>query len=128
MTGTLLFNDQCPSHIETSQLICRANQLTGFYMTGTLVVKRLNVPMTKQNKVVLLTLCIVNILETLFAKLWQYFDLQKKIKRKKGIAMILIFYFKKYFLIPEAIKLAISFNILVASIYYEKQSVLYCIA
>ena len=23
-----------PSHIETSQLICRANQLTGFYMMG----------------------------------------------------------------------------------------------
>ena len=28
-------------HIETSQLICRANQLLGFYMMGTLVVKRL---------------------------------------------------------------------------------------
>ena len=28
-------------HIEISQLICRANQLTGFYMMGTLVVKRL---------------------------------------------------------------------------------------
>ena len=28
-------------HIETSQLICSANQLTGFYMMGTLVVKRL---------------------------------------------------------------------------------------
>ena len=27
--------------IETSQLICRANQLTGFYMMRTLVVKRL---------------------------------------------------------------------------------------
>ena len=27
--------------METSQLICRANQLTGFYMMGTLVVKRL---------------------------------------------------------------------------------------
>ena len=26
---------------ETSRLICRANQLTGFYMMGTLVVKRL---------------------------------------------------------------------------------------
>ena len=33
------FNNQCPHHIETSQLICRANQLTGFYMMGTLVVK-----------------------------------------------------------------------------------------
>ena len=28
-------------HIETSQLICCAKQLTGFYMNGTLVVKRL---------------------------------------------------------------------------------------
>ena len=35
------FSDQCYYHIETSQLICRANQLTGFYMMGTLVlVKR----------------------------------------------------------------------------------------
>ena len=36
-----VFNDQCPSHIETSQLICRANQLTGFYVRGTLIVKGL---------------------------------------------------------------------------------------
>ena len=35
------FNDQCSHHIETSHLICSANQLTGFYMMGTLVVKRL---------------------------------------------------------------------------------------
>ena len=35
------FNDQCFHHIETNQLICRANQLTGFYMMGTLVVKGL---------------------------------------------------------------------------------------
>ena len=28
-------------NIETSQLICRASQLTGFYMMGTLVVKGL---------------------------------------------------------------------------------------
>ena len=28
-------------HIETSQLICRANQLTGFYMMRTFVVKGL---------------------------------------------------------------------------------------
>ena len=37
----LPFNDQCPSHIETSQLICIANQLTGFYVRGTLIVKEL---------------------------------------------------------------------------------------
>ena len=33
------FNDQCSHHIETSQLICSANQLIGFYMMGTLAVK-----------------------------------------------------------------------------------------
>ena len=33
------FNDQCSHHIETSLLICSANQLTGFYMMGILVVK-----------------------------------------------------------------------------------------
>ena len=37
----IIKNDQCPSHIETSQLICSANQLTGFYMRGILVVKGL---------------------------------------------------------------------------------------
>ena len=35
------FNHQCPSQTETSQLICSTNQLTGFYMRGTLVVKEL---------------------------------------------------------------------------------------
>ena len=35
------FIDQCPHDIETSQLICRANHLTGFCMIGTLVVKEL---------------------------------------------------------------------------------------
>ena len=38
-----LFNDQYSNHIETSQLICRANHLTGFYMMGTLVAKGLNI-------------------------------------------------------------------------------------
>ena len=38
----LPFNDQCSHHIETSQLICSANQLTGFYMMGALVYKVLN--------------------------------------------------------------------------------------
>ena len=37
-----LFNDQRSHHIEASQLICSANQLTGFYMMGTLVVKKIN--------------------------------------------------------------------------------------
>ena len=31
------FNGQYPSHIETSQLICTANQLIGFYIRGTLI-------------------------------------------------------------------------------------------
>ena len=34
-------NDQCSHHIETSQLIFRANQLTGFYVMGKLVAKAL---------------------------------------------------------------------------------------
>ena len=37
------FIDQCSHHIETSQLICSANQLTGIYMIGTLFVKRLRI-------------------------------------------------------------------------------------
>ena len=40
--GTIYpFNDQCPSHIETSPLISYANQLVGFCMRGTLIVKGL---------------------------------------------------------------------------------------
>ena len=35
------FNDQWSPHIATSQLICRADQLTGFYMRVTLIVKGL---------------------------------------------------------------------------------------
>ena len=35
-------NNHCSSYIETSQLLCSANQMTGFYMSGTLVVKGLN--------------------------------------------------------------------------------------
>ena len=34
-----LFNDQCSRHIETSQLICSSNQLTGRYVMGKFVVK-----------------------------------------------------------------------------------------
>ena len=34
-------NNQCFHHIETSQLICRANQLTGFYIMGAMIVKGL---------------------------------------------------------------------------------------
>ena len=35
------FNDGGPNHIETSQLICSANQWTGFYMIETSVMKEL---------------------------------------------------------------------------------------
>ena len=34
--------DNVPHHIETSQLICSANELTGFYMMGTLVTNGLS--------------------------------------------------------------------------------------
>ena len=34
-----MIND--PRHIETSQLICIENQLTGFYMTGNMVINGL---------------------------------------------------------------------------------------
>ena len=36
-----LFHDGCPYHVETSPLICKANQRTGSYMTGTSVMKEL---------------------------------------------------------------------------------------
>ena len=39
-----LLTTNVPYDIETSQLFCRANQLTGFYMMETLVVKRLRDP------------------------------------------------------------------------------------
>ena len=38
-----LFQDkEGPYHIETSQLICSANQWTGFYMIATSIIKELN--------------------------------------------------------------------------------------
>ena len=44
MELTNLLTINVPYDIETSQLVCRANQLTGFYMMETLVVKRLRDP------------------------------------------------------------------------------------
>ena len=41
-----------PHHIETSQLICIANQLTGFYMKGTLVVNGLRIASVNVTKFV----------------------------------------------------------------------------
>ena len=46
-------NDQCFHHTETSQLICSAYQMTGFYMMGTLVVKGLNLKYKQNNKRIL---------------------------------------------------------------------------
>ena len=37
-----LFRDGGPYHIETSPLVCKANQWTGFYIIGTSVLKELN--------------------------------------------------------------------------------------
>ena len=37
------FNDQCSHHIESSQFICSENQMTGFYMMETSVVKELSI-------------------------------------------------------------------------------------
>ena len=39
----LLIKRQSFHHTETSQLICRANQLTGFYMMATLLFNELNI-------------------------------------------------------------------------------------
>ena len=38
---TTLFHDESPYHVETSPFICFANQWTGFYTTGTTVMKEL---------------------------------------------------------------------------------------
>ena len=38
-----LFHDGGSYHIETSRLICSANQWTGFYTIGTSVINELNV-------------------------------------------------------------------------------------
>ena len=35
------FKGKCSPHIETSQPICKKNQLTDFYMRGTVVIKGL---------------------------------------------------------------------------------------
>ena len=48
---------QCCSHIETSQLICTANQLTGFYMRATLAFNGLN---SKGALLLSLVLCGLN--------------------------------------------------------------------
>ena len=36
-----LVHDRCTYHMETSLLICRANQWAGFYMVGTSIMKEL---------------------------------------------------------------------------------------
>ena len=42
LNALTLSYDGGPYHIETSPLICRANQWTDFYMTGTSIMKELN--------------------------------------------------------------------------------------
>ena len=39
--STLLFQDRGPYHVETSLLLCSANQWNGFYMIGTSVMMEL---------------------------------------------------------------------------------------
>ena len=39
LDGINALTTNVPNRIETSQLMCRANQLTDFYIMGTLVVK-----------------------------------------------------------------------------------------
>ena len=59
------FHDGGPYHIETSTLICKTNQWTGFYMIGTSIVKELN---CKKNWVQIL-LAIGNTHEILWSPL-----------------------------------------------------------
>ena len=42
LTKSHNFRDEGPYHIETSQLICSANQWTGSYMIGTAVIQECN--------------------------------------------------------------------------------------
>ena len=45
-----LFHDGVPYHIETSSLIFRANQWTGFYMIGNSVMKQSMVPYPRKTR------------------------------------------------------------------------------
>ena len=70
------FHDGGPYHIETSTLICKTNQWTGFYMIGTSVVKELN---CKKNWVQIL-LAIGNTHEILWRPLTKkHLPVQKKV-------------------------------------------------
>ena len=46
-----LFHDGGPYHIETSPLICSANQWTGFCMKGTSIMKQLNALISTSSQV-----------------------------------------------------------------------------
>ena len=68
------FNDQCTHYIETSQLICFANKLTGFYMMGTLVVKRISMSFSiKRCKPLILFTTEKTYLQELFIAFPSYF-------------------------------------------------------
>ena len=51
-----------PHHIETSQLICTADQLTGFYMMGTFIVNGLTWSLFSKSRMRFLTLQNAHIL------------------------------------------------------------------
>ena len=77
---TLFFIHHCPSHIETSQLICTAYQLTGFYMRGALVVKGSEKPLVqfqffKNKSLAAVCRCPIN----------RYFEKFQKINRKTSL-------------------------------------------
>ena len=59
-------NDQLSYHIEISHLICSANQLTGFYKMGTLVVKQLieQIWWVSSMLIIIKCKCLLNVLCT----------------------------------------------------------------
>ena len=56
----LTYTDQSYTHIETSQMICTANDLTGFYMSVTLIRYRFRISLVNMTKLAGNLLCIVN--------------------------------------------------------------------
>ena len=90
------FNGQCSHHIETSQLICSANQLTGFYTMGTLAVKGLiNVKNTNGGMLLLVKLLKVTLLHRCF---YRFLNCTNDIKSHKAspIVHVLIQYFEPF--------------------------------
>ena len=65
------FHVGSPYHIETSPLICSANQLTGFYMIGNSVMKELTWFYSREN-ITLFDVASMDIVEVEFV--WQNYD------------------------------------------------------